>query len=76
MTLVPYDINKVIERKNANLFKVLEDFHGSEYNCMKVEDYPHKNANCCASCLRAAIKRYKLFSIKVSVRGNDVILIK
>lgn len=76
MTLVPYDINKVEVKKNANLFKVLDEFHKSEYDCMKIEDYPHKNANICASALRASIKRYKLFSIKVCVRGNDVILIK
>jgi hypothetical protein len=59
----------------SDAFDTLNAFSQSGMRCVKLNSYPHKTANICASAFRAAIKRYKRHHIKVMVRKNDVYLI-
>ena len=78
MKLTKYDVNKLGElsgRRKANLFEILYEFCSSGMDCAKVEDYPHKNAKSCQSCLIGSAKRFG-FNVKVVTRGDDVFLLK
>lgn len=74
MKIVPCDRGMVMA--NSAVFEILMQFSRSNYDCVRVEDYPHASANICAQGLRAGIKKYRLFNIKVTKRGNDVFLIR
>ena len=78
MKLVPYDLEKIgyygAYRKTRNL-KILDEFVKSGHRCVKIEDYPQKDAKNCSRSLKASIRKFKLNGIKVSVRGQDVFLI-
>ena len=77
MTLIPYDKKKlgIIYNKTKNL-ELLEEFLNSDYDCVRVNGYTHKTADCCAKCLRGSIKRFGLKGISVITRKNEVFLIK
>ena len=76
--MVPFDAAKLggIGRMNSDIYAMLQEFVASGHECVKLEGWKHKSASACAMSLRASIKRYRLFHIKVTVRGNDVYLIK
>ena len=78
MKLVPYNLSDLGHiggyRKTSNL-KILDEFVKSGYQCVKVENYPQKDAANCRNSLVNSIKKFKLNGIKVSVRGRDVFLI-
>ena len=61
--------------RQSDLFDTLDEFAKTGWKACKIEDYPHKTANICAQAFRAAIKRYRKFNIKVSVRKDNVYLI-
>lgn len=78
MKLIPCDEKAIATVKNvrSDNFKLLMDFAERGIECAKVEGYPHKNADSCAVALRIAIKKYRLFTIGVVVRKEDVYLIR
>lgn len=79
MKLIPYDINKF---KNLNYYtkgkvhRLLLEFAESGLDCVKVEDYPHKNAYNCTSALQGAIKHYGFNTIRAMTRDGEVFLIR
>ena len=79
MTLTPYDVEKIESanafKKTSNL-KILEEFTNSGMKCAILEDYPHKNANSCVSCLRASISRFRMRGLGVIKRGEKVYLVR
>ena len=79
MKLVPHDKTKLGTRgfyaKTSNL-KILEGFAESGYDCVKLEDYPHRDAYTCCGSLKQSIKRFNFGTIACIVRGGEVYLIK
>lgn len=77
MKLVPYDASKVAKHtKVTDLFKTLEEFANSTYDCVKIEDYPHVSAEACYGAFHNAIKRYHMEGIRCFRRGKNVFLIR
>ena len=77
MKLVPYDVRKVNRiNTNSDNYAPLAEFADSGLECAKVEGWPHKTATACAVSLRASIKHYRMFTIRVFVRKGEVFLIK
>lgn len=79
MKLTPYNISKLGEIRSyakSNNLKMLEEFANSNYDCVKVEDYPHKTATGCYTSFCKSIKRFNMTGIKVCIRGGDVFLVK
>lgn len=78
MNFIPCDKKAIATVKNirSDNFKLLTEFAESGHECAQVEGYPHKNANACAAALRAAIKKYRIFTIGVAVRKDNVYLIR
>lgn len=78
MRMIPQDIEQVNRKKNykrTKLYKLLDKFTSSGYECVKIEDYPHKTAYSFACALRSSAKRFNFNSIVVSVRKRNVYLI-
>ena len=78
MYFTPYEkeqLKKDLWSKNRN-FILLTKFAESNYDCVEVGGYPHKNARSCQRCLINAIQHYKIHNIKVAIRGERVFLIK
>ena len=78
MKLVPYDKQKIqqIGTRYSDVYNTLMEFRESGMDCCKLEGYPHKTATNCAVALRAAIQRYKMFTVRVFVRKDEVFLVK
>ena len=78
MKLIPCDKKAIPTVKNirSDNFKLLIEFAESGNECAQVEGYPHKDANACAAALRAAIKKFRIFTIAVAVRKDNVYLIR
>lgn len=79
MRLVSYNLEDLMvlpERKHTDIYLVLTDFLNSDEDCVRIEDYPHKNTNSCATSLRKSIKRFYDGSIKVIQRKGNVYLVK
>ena len=78
MNFIPCDKNAIAIVRNvrSDNFALLSNFADSGLECAKVEGYPHKSAEGCASALRAAIKNYRMFTIRVVKRGDEVYLIR
>lgn len=78
MKLIPYDKSKLgsISYARTKNYKILQEFIDSDYDCVKVENYSHKDAKGCNWCLSASIKRYHLDGIKCVLRNGEVFLIK
>lgn len=55
---------------------ILEEFMASEKDFALVEDYPHKNAKTCYSCLYRSALRYYPGSIRVSLMKGKVYLFR
>lgn len=70
------DLMVPIERKYTDIYSILTDFLNSDDDCVKVEDFPHKNAASCVDSMRKSIKRFYDGSIKVIPRKGDVYLVK
>ena len=79
MTLTPYDVEKIENfrgfKKTSN-YKILEEFINSGMKCAVIDDYPHKNANCCVSCLRASVTRFGMLNIGIIKRKDKVYLVR
>lgn len=77
MKLIPTN-EKELERTRtkSDIFSLLMEFQESTMDCAKVEDYPHKSAKSCANSISIAIKKYRLGTIRVTQRGEDVFLIR
>ena len=78
MNLIPCDKKAIATVKNirSDNFTLLTKFAESGHECAQIEGYPHKSANGCAAALRTAIRKYRMFTIGVSVRGDNVYLIR
>jgi hypothetical protein len=75
MKLIPADINEV-KRAYAHVRKIIQEFHESDLDCVKVEDWTHKDAGSCAWSLNSSAKRGGYHNIKAAVRKGKVYLIK
>lgn len=78
MNFIPCDKKAIATVKNirSDNFTLLTNFADSGLECAQIEGYPHKSAQGCASALRAAIKTYRIFTVSVAVRKNNVYLIR
>ena len=78
MKMVPFDVSKLnnVGRMNNDIYSTLQEFSASGHKCVKLEGWTQKNAQGCVASLRQSIKRYRLFHIQATVRGNDVFLIR
>ena len=79
MRLTPYDRKKFDKRiyKLCKNQKILNEFVESGLDCAKLEDYPHKDAHSCYSCLRVSAMNMRLGNvISIHVEGNDVYLLR
>lgn len=81
MRLTPYEKQKLgnINKRGRTgnyLFELLEEFANSDLDCVKVEEWTHKNATGCVTSLYRAIKRYNKTGIRVIQRRDEVYLIK
>lgn len=77
MKFVPADVRKLNLKgytKTDNL-ELLEAFANSGCDCVKVVNFHHKDSKSCAASLKNSITRFKIGSIRVIVRGDDVYLI-
>lgn len=75
MILVPCKFEN-IKRPNARLKEMLTDFLNGDADCVKVENYPHKNARVAREVIYPAAKRHYKGQIKVIKRGDDIYLAK
>ena len=77
MKLVPYNVEKLRAGfKRTKNQTILEEFANSDYDCVEIKDFSHKNAKSCSSCLSLSVKRFGYQNIRVVQRGNQVFLIK
>lgn len=79
MRLISYNLEDLmvsIERNYTDIYSILTDFLNSDDDCVKVEDFPHKNTASCVDSMRKSIKRFYDGSIKVIQRKGDVYLVK
>ena len=77
MTLVPYDANKIgCYHKKTKLLKILDEFRDSDYDCVKVENYDHKDAYSRTASLSCSIKRYHYDGIRAVTHRGEVFLVK
>lgn len=78
MRLVAYEL-KNLEIGNMRRCKnqeVIEEFLASDMDCAKIEDFPQKTAQTCASSLNLTIKRFNFGGVRAISRGNEAFLIK
>lgn len=75
MILVPCKIENV-KRPKTRLQAMLTDFMNGDAACVKVENYPHKNATVCREVLYTAAQRRYKGQIQVVKRGDDIYLVK
>ena len=64
------------ERRKKNLYKLLMDFRDGDRDIVSVDTSGYKSANSCACCIRIAIAKYRLYTIKCVRRGDEIRLIK
>lgn len=76
MILVPCKFDNIKHRPNANLQAMLTDFINGDADCVKIENYPHKNATVAREVIYTAAKRRYKGQIKVIKRGDDIYLAK
>lgn len=79
MKLTPYNYED-IERKGYKLGKIqkiLDEFVHSDYDCVRVEEYPHKSAGSCQAAFSKSIKNFGLAnSIRVTSSRGEVFLVR
>lgn len=76
MKLVPYDESKIGRvYKPCKNQKIIQEFLDSGEKCVKVEDYPHRNANACRCALSLSAKRMGANSVIVVTRKGMVFMI-
>lgn len=79
MKLVAYDredINNIGGYKPTANMKLINEFVESDLDCVKVEEWTHKNAWTAAWSLNETIKRMKKNGIKAISRNGEVFIIK
>lgn len=79
MKLTPYDRKSFGKRtyKLCKNQKILNEFVESGMDCAKLENYPHKNAHSCYSCLRVSAMNLGLGNvISIHIKGKDVYLLR
>lgn len=77
MKMVPYDIDEIkwFYTPGRNQ-KLIQEFINSDMKCVKIEDYPHINAKSFQSSLIGCLKRMRVKTVKVMIRGDEVFLYK
>ena len=76
MKLVPYDEKKVGRiYKPCKNQKIIQEFLDSGEKCVKVEDYPHKDAGSCRSALALSAKRMGVNNVIAITRRGMVFMI-
>ena len=76
MKLVPYDATKVNAYKPCKNQKLIQEFLDSNQKCVKIEDFPHKNATVCRSVIGNSIKRMGITNVIIATRRGMVFLIR
>lgn len=76
MKLVPYD-EKKIDRifKPCKNQKIIQEFLDSGEKCVKVEDFPHRDASSCRNALRLSARRMGANSVIVVTSKGVVFMI-
>ena len=76
MRLVQTDKSKI--KKRAKLYKLLDEFAASGYECAKIEGGAehYKAPNVGQFTIRRAIKHYKFYGIKCLVSEGELYLIR
>lgn len=75
MKFIPANLPEKAYYKPTYNLKLLDSFIESGLPCAKVEEYTHKDAYCCASSIKGAIKRFKLHNIECRTINREVYLI-
>ena len=76
MKLVPYDEKKVGRiYKPCKNQKIIQEFLDSGEKCVKVEDYPHKDAGSCRNALALSAKRMGANNVIAITRRGMVFMI-
>ena len=78
MNLIYCKKSDLKKEPKANLFGLLKQFTNSGAECALVEGGAehYKDANVGARAIKDAIKRYKVYGVKVSNVGGQIYLIK
>lgn len=63
-------------RPMTDNYKLLTDFANSDYECVKLEGYTHKDAKSCQSSICASIRKFRMIGIRVRIHRDDVFLVK
>lgn len=76
MKLVPYDEKKIGRiYKPCKNQKIIQEFLDSGEKCVKVEDFPHRDAGSCRGALMLSAKRMGANSVIVVTRKGMVFMI-
>lgn len=78
MVLIPADKNELerVKRPYGNNYEVLMKFRDSDLECVKLLGWTHKHAKSCAWSMTESARRFKMFNIRVIMRGGEVYLLK
>ena len=76
MKLVPYDEKKIGRiYKPCKNQKIIQEFLDSGEKCVKVEDFPHRDALHCRNSLALSAKRMGVNSVIIITRKGMVFMI-
>lgn len=70
------ETQEVIRRPYNKNWRILNEFAESGLDCCRLKGWTNKKALYCKNSLDLSIKRYKMFTIKVVVRNEQVYLMR
>ena len=79
MRLVSHNLEDLmikVKRRHTDIYLMLTEFLNGNDDCVKIEDWTHKNASCCAVSVARSARHYYPNQIKVIQQGGDVYLVK
>lgn len=76
MRMVPADLKVVRHYKKTRNLAILEEFLASGYDCVLLEDFPHKDAKACQASLMCSARHFGINSVVVVKRNDKIYLLK
>lgn len=78
MQIIPRNKEELKEavRPYTDNHKILTDFLNSNYYCVELKGYTHRDAISCQSSMCASIRYYRMAGVRVRIRGDRVFLVK
>ena len=76
MRMVPADLKEVRHYKKTRNLAILEEFLASGYDCVLLENFPHKDAKTCQSSLMGSARRFGINGVAVVKRNDKIYLLK